>query len=69
MTAAEFRGHSDSETAADLAARVLFERGLTGNPDWRGMLDLGHEPWPRLEARRRKPDAKWSDVSGLVDRM
>src|SRR5690349_25061917 len=27
---AEFRGHSDSETAADMAARVLKDRGLAG---------------------------------------
>lgn len=30
VRAARFRGHSDSETAADLAARVLAEHGLTG---------------------------------------
>src|ERR687898_414035 len=30
VTAADFRGHSDSETAADLAARVLAELGLPG---------------------------------------
>ena len=30
VKAAEFRGHSDSDTAADLAARVLAERGLEG---------------------------------------
>ncbi|MBZ9846853.1 Xaa-Pro peptidase family protein [Mesorhizobium sp. CA14] len=66
--AAEFRGHSDSETAADLAARVLAELGLTGKR-------IGLEYWTsglshglalRLEAQA---DAKWSDVSGLVDRM
>src|SRR6476646_8144504 len=30
VTAADFRGHADSETAADLAARVLAELGLAG---------------------------------------
>src|SRR3954452_17738131 len=30
VTAAEFRGHSDSETAADLAARMLAELNLSG---------------------------------------
>ncbi|RWD95004.1 Xaa-Pro peptidase family protein [Mesorhizobium sp.] len=68
VKAAEFRGHSDSETAADLAARVLSELGLTGKR-------IGLEYWTsglshglalKLEAQA---EAKWSDVSGLVDRM
>lgn len=68
VKAAEFRGHSDSETAADLAARVISELGLTGKR-------IGLEYWTsglshglalKLEAQA---EAKWSDVSGLVDRM
>ncbi|RWB53549.1 Xaa-Pro peptidase family protein [Mesorhizobium sp.] len=68
VKAAQFRGHSDSETAADLAARVLSELGLTGKR-------IGLEYWTsglshglalKLEAQA---EAKWSDVSGLVDRM
>ncbi|RUW68712.1 Xaa-Pro peptidase family protein [Mesorhizobium sp. M1E.F.Ca.ET.063.01.1.1] len=68
VKAAEFRGHSDSETAADLAASVLSELGLTGKR-------IGLEYWTsglshglalKLEAQA---EAKWSDVSGLVDRM
>jgi Xaa-Pro dipeptidase len=30
VTAAEFMGHSDSETAADAAARILADRSLVG---------------------------------------
>ncbi|WFP61256.1 Xaa-Pro peptidase family protein [Mesorhizobium sp. WSM4904] len=68
VKAAEFRGHSDSETAADLAARVLSELGLTGKriglEHWTS--GLSHGLALKLEAQA---DAKWSDVSGLVDRM
>jgi len=68
VKAAEFRGHSDSETAADLAARVLSERGLLGKR-------LGLEYWTSglshgLAARlQAQAEAEWSDVSGLIDRM
>ncbi|TIQ28503.1 MAG: aminopeptidase P family protein [Mesorhizobium sp.] len=68
VKAAEFRGHSDSETAADLAARVLSELGLTGKriglEHWTS--GLSHGLALKLEAQA---DAKWSDVSGLVDGM
>ncbi|RWD99238.1 Xaa-Pro peptidase family protein [Mesorhizobium sp.] len=68
VKAAQFRGHSDSETAADLAARVLAELGLTGKriglEHWTS--GLSHGLALKLEAQA---DAKWSDVSGLVDRM
>ncbi|RWA70513.1 Xaa-Pro peptidase family protein [Mesorhizobium sp.] len=68
VKAAQFRGHSDSETAADLAARVLAELGLTskriGLEHWTS--GLSHGLALKLEAQA---DAKWSDVSGLVDRM
>jgi Xaa-Pro dipeptidase len=68
VKAAEFRGHSDSETAADLAARVIAELGLSGKR-------MGLEYWTsglshglalRLEAQVA---ARWRDVSGLVDTM
>ncbi|TPK93075.1 MULTISPECIES: Xaa-Pro peptidase family protein [unclassified Mesorhizobium] len=68
VKAAEFRGHSDSETAADLAARVLSELALTGKriglEHWTS--GLSHGLALKLEAQA---DAKWSDVSGLVDGM
>ncbi|WFP74549.1 Xaa-Pro peptidase family protein [Mesorhizobium sp. WSM4906] len=68
VKAAEFRGHTDSETAADLAARVLSELGLTGKriglEHWTS--GLSHGLALKLEAQA---DAKWSDVSGLVDGM
>jgi Xaa-Pro dipeptidase len=65
---AEFRGHSDSETAADLVARVLRERGLAagrlGLEDWSS--GLSHGLGRRLKAL---VEARWSDVSGLVDAL
>jgi Xaa-Pro dipeptidase len=68
VTTAEFRGHSDSETAADLAARVLTELKMTGK-------QIGLEYWTSglshglAEKLKAQADARWSDVSGLVDRM
>lgn len=68
VRAAEFRGHSDSETAAEMAARVLKERGLSGRP-------LGLECWTAglshglALALQTRLDAKWLDISGLVDEM
>ena len=68
VTAAEFRGHSDSETAADLAARVLAELGLAGKriglEYWTS--GLSHGLAAKLQAQ---VNAKWSDISGLVDKM
>ncbi len=68
VRAARFRGHSDSETAADLAAHVLAEHGLTGKSVglecW--TAGLSHGLAQKLEA---SADARWSDVSGLVDGM
>jgi Xaa-Pro dipeptidase len=68
VKAAEFRGHSDSDTAGDLAARVLAERGLEGTAIglecWTS--GLSHGLAQRLQAQ---VEAEWSDVSGLVDRM
>ena len=43
VSAAEFAGHSDSETAADMAARVLAGRGLARHRP-RG-LEFRDEPW------------------------
>lgn len=68
VKAAEFCGHSDSETAADLAARVLAELGLTGKR-------IGLEYWTSGlshglgEKLKTLAGARWSDVSGLVDGM
>jgi Xaa-Pro dipeptidase len=68
VRAAEFRGHSDSETAADLAARALVELGLAGKR-------IGLEYWTsglshglalRLEGQF---PARWEDISNLVDAM
>lgn len=68
VKAAEFRGHSDSETAADLAARVIAELGLPGKriglEYWTS--GLSHGLAAKLQAQA---DAEWSDVSGLVDQM
>jgi len=68
VAAAEFAGHSDSETAADRAATVLAARGLAGQR-------LGLEMWTsglsHGLARRlaEAVDAEWQDVSGLVDAL
>ncbi|MCZ4093801.1 aminopeptidase P family N-terminal domain-containing protein [Sinorhizobium psoraleae] len=68
VRAAEFHGHSDSETAADLASRILNDQGFAGKR-------LGLEHWTsglshglarRLESLVR---AEWSDVSNLVDHL
>jgi Xaa-Pro dipeptidase len=66
VRSADFRGHSDSETAADAAIAVLNERGLCGRR-------LGLEAWSwglshglatKLKANA---DARWTDISGVVD--
>ncbi|MCA1406582.1 aminopeptidase P family protein [Ensifer sp. IC3342] len=68
VRAAEFRGHSDSETAADLASRILNDRGFAGKR-------LGLEQWTsglsHGLARRLESlvSAEWSDVSNLVDHL
>jgi Xaa-Pro dipeptidase len=68
VKAAEFRGHSDSETAADLAARVLSELGFAAKRIGLefSTAGLSHGLALKLQAQT---DAKWSDVSGLVDKM
>src|SRR5262245_8626349 len=63
---AEFRGHSDSETAADMAARVLRGLGLVGRK-------LGLEYWTSglshglALSLQAQADARWQDISGLID--
>ncbi len=66
VRAAEFRGHSDSETAADAAARVLRDLGLTGRK-------LGLEYWTAglshglALSLQAQATAQWQDISGLID--
>lgn len=68
VRAATFRGHVDSETAADVARRVLAELGLAGAP-------VGLEFWTAglshglALALTSGFDARWSDLSGLVDEL
>ncbi len=68
VRAAGFRGHSDSETAAEEMARILLERRLGGKR-------MGLECWASgmshgLASRlRAQADAHWVDISGLVDGM
>jgi Xaa-Pro dipeptidase len=64
---ARFEGHADSETAADLAARML-----SGLPSRR----IGFEAWSAglpcgmgETLRSARPDAEWADVTGLVDEL
>lgn len=68
VKAARFRGHSDSETAADMAARVLRELKLDGKP-------MGLECWTSglshglALSLGAQVDARWSDISGLADAL
>jgi Xaa-Pro dipeptidase len=64
-----FEGHSDSETAADLAARIVRDAG-------RRLLRVGVEarsaglPYAAgLRLKDALPEAGWIDVSGLVDEI
>jgi Xaa-Pro dipeptidase len=63
---AEFRGHSDSETAADMAARVLRDLGLAGKR-------LGLECWTAglshglALSLQAQVAAQWQDISGMID--
>jgi Xaa-Pro dipeptidase len=66
VTAAEFAGHADGETAAEGAARVIARLGLRGRR-------VGLEAWASgmshglaLRLAALAP-ADWRDVSGLVD--
>lgn len=68
VTAAEFVGHADGETAATRAAAVLAARGLAG-------ACLGIESWTAGlshglgAALTAAVEARWQDVSGLVDTL
>jgi Xaa-Pro dipeptidase len=66
VKAAEFRGHSDSETAADMAARVLRDLGLHGR-----RIGLEHWTWGLSHglalSLQAQAAATWQDISGLVD--
>lgn len=66
VRAADFRGHSDSETAADMAARVLRDLGLAdgrlGLEYW--TAGLSHGLALSLQAH---VEAAWQDISGLID--
>jgi Xaa-Pro dipeptidase len=66
VRAAEFRGHSDSETAADMAARVLRDLKLNGKR-------VGLEYWTSglshglALSLQAQAEADWHDISNLVD--
>ncbi|HKP27553.1 MAG TPA: Xaa-Pro peptidase family protein [Dongiaceae bacterium] len=66
VRAAEFRGHSDSETAADMAARVLRDLRLNGRR-------VGLEYWTSglshglALALKGQADADWIDISDAID--
>ncbi|CAN5196672.1 Xaa-Pro peptidase family protein [soil metagenome] len=68
VRAARFQGHPDTETAADMAARVLRDLNLTGRP-------IGLEYWTQglshgLALRLMSlAEARWSDLSGIVDAL
>jgi Xaa-Pro dipeptidase len=66
VRAAVFRGHSDSETAADMAARVLRDLKLNGRcvglEYWTS--GLSHGLALSLQAQA---EADWHDISNLVD--
>lgn len=68
VKAAQFRGHPDSETAADMMVRVLHELKLTGKA-------IGLEYWTSglshglALSLTTQVTARWSDVSGLVDTL
>ena len=65
---ASFRGHTDSETAADMAARVLKEMKLASR-------SIGFEAWTSGmsyglgHSLQSQADAQWHDISGVVDDM
>lgn len=66
VRSARFRGHADSETAADMLARVLKELRLEGK-------SLGLEYWTLglsfglASSLKDQLAARWSDISGLAD--
>lgn len=68
VRSAQFRGHPDSETAADMAARVVKELKLGGK-------NIGLEFWTSglsfglASSLQSQADAKWHDISGLADQL
>ncbi|WP_119275084.1 M24 family metallopeptidase [Taklimakanibacter deserti] len=66
VRSAEFRGHPDSETAADIAARVLKDLNLTdksiGLEYWTSGLSFG-----LASSLQSQVTATWSDITGLAD--
>ena len=68
VRAAEFRGHSDSETAADMSARVLRDLKLVGRR-------VGLEYWTSglshglARSLQAQAEADWHDISNLVDEL
>jgi Xaa-Pro dipeptidase len=68
VRSAQFRGHPDSETAADMAARVLKELKLDGK-------NIGLEFWTSglsfglASSLQSQANARWHDISGLVDQL
>jgi Xaa-Pro dipeptidase len=68
VTTALFRGHSDSETAADMAGRVLNDLNLAGKR-------IGLEFWTSgmshglARSLKETAAAEWIDISGLVDKL
>lgn len=68
VKASDFRGHPDSETAADMMARVLKAMKLEGKhvglERWTSGMSLGLG-----SSLQEQVPAKWADVSNLVDTM
>jgi Xaa-Pro dipeptidase len=66
VRSAEFRGHSDSETAADMTARVLKDLKLTnktiGLECWTSGLSFG-----LASSLQNQATATWSDITGIAD--
>lgn len=66
VKSAEFRGHSDSETAADMTARALKDLKLAnkkiGLEYWTSGLSFG-----LAASLRNQVAAIWSDITGLAD--
>jgi Xaa-Pro aminopeptidase len=66
VRSAAFRGHSDSESAADMAARVLrevkFADKAIGLEYWTSGLSFG-----LAASLRQQFAAMWSDITGLAD--
>lgn len=66
VRSAQFRGHSDSETAADMAARVLRDLNLAnkriGLEYWTAGLSFG-----LASSLESQFTAAWTDITGLAD--